>query len=299
MQSTILIFLDGVGIGKSDPKSNPFFKYNFKTFTKLFNSVPHLDNQKLSVNNRYIFPTDAVMGTPKLPQSGTGQTSIFCGVNASKIMERHFGPYPHSKLLPIIREENIFKKFMDRKKKVVFVNAYPKEFFDYIKDGSKRMSVTSLSCRYSNVPLKKKIDLSKGNALSAEIDNSRWVNNLKYKLRIIKPETAAKRLIKIASQHHFTLFEHFHTDFLGHGRESETLEERLKILDRFLLYLFENLPKKINILVCSDHGNLENISIKSHTNNPALTMSAGKNAKYFAERIKNISQIRDAILNLY
>jgi len=299
LQSTILIFLDGVGIGKADANYNPFFKYEFLTFTKLFNSIPHLDNQTISKDNRYIFPTDAIMGVPDLPQSGTGQTSIFCGVNASEIMDRHFGPYPHSKLLPIIKAENIFEKFLNMKKKVVFVNAYPKEFFDYIKDGKKRMSVTSLSCRYSNVHLFKKSDLIKGNALSAEIDNSRWVQKLKYKIRIIKPETAAKRLLKIASQNHFTLFEHFHTDYLGHGRESETLEERLKVLDRFLLYLFEKLPNDFNLIVCSDHGNLEDISIKTHTLNPALTITAGKDAKSLAKRIKNLSQIRDAILELY
>lgn len=299
MQSTILIFLDGVGIGKADANSNPFFKYNFQTFTKLFDAIPHLGNKTISKNNRFIFPTDAIMGMPNLPQSGTGQTSIFCGVNASKILGKHFGPYPHSKLLPIIREENIFKNFLEMKKKVVFVNAYPKIFFDYIKDGSKRMSVTSLSCRYSNVHLLKKTSLIKGNALSAEIDNSRWVQNLKYNIKVVKPETAAKRLLKIASKNHFTLFEHFQTDLLGHGRESETLEERLKVLDRFLLYLFENLPKDYNLIVCSDHGNLEDISIKSHTTNPALTITAGKDAEQLSKKISNISQIRNAILELY
>jgi 2,3-bisphosphoglycerate-independent phosphoglycerate mutase len=299
LHSTILIFLDGVGIGDADPNSNPFFKYEFKTFSQLFGSTPHLKNQKVSNNNRFIFPSDAIMGVPGLPLSGTGQTSIFCGVNASRILGNHFGPFPHSTLLPIIRVQNIFQGFKDKKMKVAFANAYPKVFFDYINSGKKRLSVTSLSCQLSDVPLRTAKELRNGEALSAEIDNDGWVKKLNYNLPIIKPETAAKRLIKLAGQHHFTLFEHFLTDHLGHGRNKETLEDRLSVLDRFLYYMFENLPEDFTLLVCSDHGNLENISIKTHTLNPALTISAGKHAEKLKNRITNLTHIKDAILELY
>lgn len=299
MHSTILIFLDGVGIGKSDPSINPFFKYPFKTFTELFGETPSLEKQKISKDGRFIFPTDAVIEIPDLPQSGTGQTSIFCGVNAARIVGHHFGPFPHSSLVPIIKIQNIFQKFKKIKKKVTFVNAYPKVFFEYIESGKKRLSVTSLSCMLSNVPLNGVTELRKGEALSAEIDNDGWVNKLGYSLPIIKPETAAKRLFKIAAENHFTLFEHFLTDHLGHGRNIETLEERLNVLDQFLYCVIKNVPENFTILICSDHGNLEDISIKSHTTNPALTISVGKYAERLSNRITNLSHIRDAILELY
>lgn len=299
MHSTILIFLDGVGIGKSDPKVNPFFKYGFNTFTDLFGSIPSLENQKLSSGGNFLFPTDALLGVPDLPQSGTGQTSIFCGVNAQRILGHHFGPFPHSTLVPIIKVQNIFESFKKIKKKVTFVNAYPKVFFEYIESGKKRLSVTSLSCQLSNVRLRNATDLRAGNALSAEIDNDGWVNKLGYSLPIIKPETAARRLFKIAKEHHFTLFEHFLTDHLGHGRNIETLEDRLSVLDNFLHYVITNLPENFTLVICSDHGNLEDISIKSHTTNPALTIAAGKYADRLANRITNLSHIKDAILELY
>ncbi len=299
MHSTIVIFLDGVGIGKSDPSINPFFKYGFKTFTQVFNSIPHLENQNISKDGKFIFPSDPLMGVPDLPLSGTGQTSIFCGLNASRVLGKHFGPFPHSMLVPIIREQNIFNCFKNKKKKVVFANAYPKIFFDYIESGKKRLSVTSLSCQLSNVKLKTPADLRSGNALSADIDNDFWVNKLNYNLPIIKPETAARRLFKLASQHHFTLFEYFLTDHLGHGRNKENLKDRLNVLDSFLLYILENLPDNITLLICSDHGNLEDISIKTHTLNPSLTISAGKNAERLKDRITNLSHIKDAILELY
>ncbi|MCB0732194.1 MAG: metalloenzyme [Ignavibacteriae bacterium] len=299
MHSTLIIFLDGVGLGNADPASNPFFKYNFNTFTKLFDSIPHLENQNISKDGRFIFPTDPLMGVPDLPLSGTGQTSIFCGVNASRILGQHFGPFPHSMLIPIIREQNIFKSFKKKKKKVAFANAYPKVFFDYIESGKKRLSVTSLSCQLSKVPLRTAADLRKGNAISAEIDNEVWVNKLGYSLPIIKPETAGKRLLKLASENHFTLFEYFLTDHLGHGRNIDSLEDRLNVLDKFLLYIFENLPDEFTLLICSDHGNLEYISIKTHTLNPSLTISAGKYAEKIKNRITNLSHIKDAILELY
>lgn len=294
-----MIFLDGVGIGEANPLTNPFFKYGFNTFSELFGSIPHLDNLSISKDDKFLFPTDPLMGVPDLPLSGTGQSSIFCGINASRILGNHFGPFPHSSLIPIIREQNIFHAFNRKKMKVTFVNAYPKVFFDYIESGKKRLSVTSLSCQLSKVPLKNATDLRNGKALSAEIDNDGWVNKLGYNLPIIKPETAGKRLLKIVKQNHFTLFEHFHTDHLGHGRNKETIEERLSVLDRFLYYVIKNVPEKCSLLICSDHGNIENTSIKTHTLNPALTITAGEHAEKLKNRITNLSHIKDAILELY
>ena len=299
MHSTLVIFLDGVGIGKSNPSINPFFKYGFKAFSQVFDSIPHLENQKISKDGKFIFPSDPLMGISDLPLSGTGQTSIFCGLNASRVLGKHFGPFPHSMLIPIIREQNIFKCFKRKKKKVAFANAYPKVFFDYIESGKKRRSVTSLSCQLSDVKLKTATDLRSGNALSADIDNDFWVKKLDYNLPVIKPETGARRLIKLAAEHHFTLFEYFLTDHLGHGRNIENLEDRLNVLDDFLLFLLENLPDNFTLLICSDHGNIEDISIKTHTLNPSLTISAGKYAERLKDRITNLSHIKDAILELY
>ncbi len=299
MHSTIMIFIDGLGIGKKDYENNPFFKFGFKTFTEIFGSIPHLENQKLKGENAFLFPVDAIMGVPEIPLSGTGQTSIFCGVNAPKIIGKHFGPYPYSTLVPIIREKNIFREFMKSKKKVTFMNAYPKVFFDYVNSGRRRLSVTTLSCILNGMRLNKISDLRRGRAISAEIDNRRLVERLNYKLAIIKPETAANRLLRIGSQNHFTLFEIFHTDHLGHGRNIEWLEYTTHVLDRFLYHTITNLSKDMTLVVCSDHGNFEDLSIKMHTLNPALGIAAGKNAAFLAQRIKALYQIKPSIMKVY
>ena len=294
-----MIFIDGIGIGKKDYQNNPFFKFGFRTFTEIFGSIPFLENQMLKSENAFVFPVDARMGVSGIPLSGTGQTSIFCGVNAPKIIGKHFGPHPYSTLVPIIREKNILHEFQKLKMKVTFANAYPKVFFDYVNSGRRRLSVTTLSCILNGMRLNKISDLHRGKALSAEIDNRRMVERLNYKLPIIKPETAANRLLKIGSKNHFTLFEIFHTDHLGHGRNIEWLEYTTKVLDRFLYHTITNLPKNMTLIVCSDHGNFEDLSIKMHTLNHAIGITAGKNAEYLSKRIKKLYQIKPSIMKMY
>jgi phosphopentomutase len=299
MNKVILLFIDGVGIGNEDYSANPFFKYGFKTFESLFNTIPSLKNNTLVNDGYYLFPTDARLGVEGLPQSGTGQTSIFCGINAPKFIGQHFGPYPYSTLVPIIKEKNIFKYFLDKNNSVSFVNAYPQLFFDYIDSGRRRLSVTTLSCTLNNMRLNKITDLRRGKAISAEITNEIWKSKLNYNLRRIKPETAARRLLRISEKHQLTVYEYFITDHLGHGRNSESLESTVRILDQFLYTIFTEFNKKdTTIILCSDHGNFEDISVKSHTLNPSLTMSAGRNARDVFDTVKDISEFKQKIIEL-
>ena len=294
-----MIFIDGVGIGKEDYRHNPFFKYKFKTFEKYFGQIPSLKNNTLKGEDTFLFPVDACLGVAGLPQSGTGQTSIFCGVNAPKIIKMHFGPYPYSLLVPVIKEKNIFKHFLHKKKKVMFANAYPKIFFEYIKSGKKRLSATTLMCELNGMRLNGVSDVRKAKALTAEITNERWNEKLGYTLPVISPNTAAKRLLRIAENHSFTLYEYFLSDHIGHGRYAEEFDHLFNIFDNFLFSILKNLDhQKLTLVICSDHGNLEDISVKTHTLNPALMIAAGKNAERIFKSVKNLSQIKNAVIDV-
>jgi hypothetical protein len=295
-----MIFIDGIGIGKEDSSRNPFFKLGFKTFENFFGGIPSLNNPTLRGDKCILFPIDACLGVEGLPQSGTGQTSIFCGVNAPQIIGKHFGPYPYSTLVPILKEKNIFKYFLDRNKKVIFANAYPKIFFEYISSGKKRLSATSLMCILNGMRLNKAADVRNGKALTAEITNERWNKKLGYSLPIISPETAARRLLRISQRNSFTLYEYFLTDHVGHGRYGEEFETIFSSLDRFLFKIFEEMGyENTTLIICSDHGNLEDISISTHTLNPALMIAAGKNAEKIFHRVKDLPQIKDSIINSF
>jgi len=292
-----MIFLDGVGIGNEDYESNPFFKYGFKTFTTLFGDIPILDNQYLDKDGIYLTPVNATLGVEGLPQSGTGQTSIFCGMNAAEYVGKHFGPYPYSTLIPVIKEHNIFADFLSKGLKPFFANAYPKIFFDYIRSGKSRLSVTSLSAKLSGLRLNRTSDVRRGNALTAEITNERWNKKLGYTLPVIRPETAARRLIRAAMKNDFTLYEYFLTDHLGHGRYDGDVETTLLTLDQFLYTVLDEADKtEFTIVICSDHGNFEDLSIKTHTFNPTIFITAGRHAESISAEVKNLTQIKKAIL---
>jgi len=299
MQSTLIIFLDGVGIGEKDPGINPFFKNSFKFFNNIFGQTPHLKNQRLKSVNKFLFPVDACMDIEGLPQSGTGQTSIYCGFNASKEIGKHFGPYPYSTLKPFLEKDNIFQTLHEKGLSVHFANAFPKIFFDYINSGRKRLNVTSLMALYSKIKFFDVDDLLNGNAVSAEITNRRWVEKLNYDIPIISAGEAAMRLLNIASKNNFTLFEYFLTDHIGHGRLASEKDLLLSDLDIFLYTILNNVSDNITLLICSDHGNLENITIKSHTRNPAIGISAGKYAEQLKNRINFLYNIKHAIMELY
>ena len=297
MNPVLMVFIDGVGIGKKDYQFNPFFKYGFKTFETIFDDIPHLNNPRLSKKGSYLFPVDANLGVEGLPQSGTGQVAIFCGFNAPKYVGKHFGPFPYSTTIPVLAEQNIFKAFKDSGSKACFANAYPQIFFDYINSGKSRLSVTSLSCKLTGIKLNDVNDLIQGNALTAEITNERWNKKLKYNLDLISPENAAERLIDITAKNDFTLFEFFLTDHLGHGRIADEFENIYSNLDNFLLSLLLRIQDSdISLIICSDHGNFEDISVKTHTINPALTIAAGKHADKFAREIIDLSQIKPTII---
>ena len=106
-----MVFLDGVGIGKKDYQFNPFFKYGFKSFEKIFGKIPSLEEKKLSAGEIFLFPTDANLGVDGLPQSGTGQASLYCGFNAPKFVGKHFGPYPYSTTIPILKKDSLLTYF--------------------------------------------------------------------------------------------------------------------------------------------------------------------------------------------
>jgi len=297
MNNILMVFLDGVGIGKRDYQFNPFFIYGFKSFEQIFGEIPSLEKMRLVNGQNFLFPTDANLGVKGLPQSGTGQASLFCGFNAPKFAGKHYGPFPFTTTIPILQKDSLLVYYKEKFKSSYFANAYPKVFFDYINSGRSRLSVTSLICRLSGIRLNRVTDVRKGKALTAEITNERWNTRLGYKLKVIKPKTAARRLLRISEKYKFTLYEYYLTDHLGHLRLSNEFEKLFSEVDEFLYTLLNEVDSnKMTLIICSDHGNIEDLSVKTHTRNPSLTITAGKSAKHIAEEVTDISQIKNAII---
>ena len=95
MTRVLMIFLDGVGIGRKDSSVNPLVGAHLPALRKLLGGeVPLLGRRRWSGPRATLLPLDATLGVPGLPQSGTGQTALFTGMNAPKLIGKHFGPFP-------------------------------------------------------------------------------------------------------------------------------------------------------------------------------------------------------------
>ena len=295
---TIFLFLDGVGLGKTDPDINPMFRARLPHLRSLLRGkLPHLGLRRISADHAVAIPLNATLGVEGLPQSGTGQATLFTGFNASKLMGRHVGPYPATTLHPLIEVSNIFRQFKSTGRSVCFANAFPKQFFDYAASGKRRLSVTTLSCRFAGVPLHDAESLGRDESVSADITRARWPELGYPDLPIITPREAGKHLWNITARHSFTLFEYWLTDYAGHGRDMATAVETLERFDGMLGGLLEDFdPKECTLILTSDHGNIEDLSTKSHTRNPVPCILAGRKHRELSSALKTLVHVTPALL---
>jgi 2,3-bisphosphoglycerate-independent phosphoglycerate mutase len=296
-----MLFLDGVGIGKKDAASNPFFSARLPHLRSLLGgSLPSLRSRICRGDHALAVPIDATFRVPGLPQSGTGQTALFTGINAPRVLGRHFGPYAHSLLRPIIREKNIFHQLKNRGKRICFANAYPDQFFHYIASGKTRFTVTTLACQMAGVPLRGPAELKRNDGVSADITRERW-HDLGYPdMPTISPVEAGNHLSALGRSHDFTLFEYFLPDHAGHRQSMEQSVDYLERLDGLLggfLDSFDN--STMTLVITSDHGNVESLDVRTHTRNPVPLIVAGAHRNILARSIKNLAHVTTEILRLY
>jgi 2,3-bisphosphoglycerate-independent phosphoglycerate mutase len=297
----VLLFLDGVGIGKKDATINPFVHARMPTLTTLCGGeLLYTPWKNKSGDQTEIIALNATLGVSGLPQSGTGQTAIFTGVNGAKKFGRHFGPYPPSVLRQEIAEKNIFHRLKAIGKSVVFANAFPQRFFDYIASGNRRLTVTTLSCSLAGVPLLTAKELERDEGISPDFVRAEWLELGHSEVKPITPKTAGKHLARIAARYDFTLLEYWLTDHAGHSQKMAFAVEVLERLDDFLSGFLESFEYGSTLLmIVSDHGNIEDLSTKSHTRNPVPCILVGKQRRQLASRLKNLTHITPAIVRLF
>jgi len=81
-----------------------------------------------------------------------------------------------------------------------------------------------------------------------------------------------------------------------HGAAIEVLERFDEFLSGFL-ELFD--PVTTLLVIVSDHGNIEDLSTKSHTRNRVPCILAGAHRQKLVNRIKNLTHITPAIMRLF
>jgi hypothetical protein len=283
MKHILFLFLDGLGLGAATT-SNPFAHAQWPAFHRLAHGQPwHAPFTDHRASHHVVRSLDATLGVSGLPQSGTGQGTLFTGANCADIVGRHFGPYPHSKTHPVLDEENIFQQLRalpGKPSPVAFANAFPPPFFNASR---RRATVTTHCCRAADVPLRNQSGLADGRAVSADLTNAYWRTQLGLDVPRRTVADAATVLASIAQDHTFTLFEYFLTDKVGHQRVDTPPVELLHDLDQFLDVLLDQLdPDTDTLVLTSDHGNLEETAHTQHTRNPVPLLVYGWAAPFFA-----------------
>ena len=297
----MFLFLDGVGIGAMNPDANPFFRAQLPHMRSILGgALPHTRLSRISVDAGELVPLNSTLGVPGLPQSGTGQAALFTGVNAARKIGKHFGPHPTTTLHPLLQEKNIFRRLKSAGKSVCFVNAFPKQFFEYVNTGTRRLTVTTLSCRYADVPLLGAEELRRNDAVSADLTRSRW-SDLGYpEFHAITPAESGRHLARIALKHDFTLFEFWLTDVAGHSRDMTRAVEVLERFDEFLGGVLEDFDAASTLLILtSDHGNIEDLATKSHTRNPVPCVALGTRHREFLTGVKSLIHITPSIVRMF
>lgn len=291
----IFLFIDGVGLGKEN-KSNPFLQQSFRGFSAMVGDRAFSEKAaELSEENHLFRHVDARLDVEGLPQSGTGQTALFTGENAPKVIDRHFGPFPHSGIKPLLKEQSLFNKAQQGGKSCNFINAYPDIFFEKARKRN-RWSCTTLMTKNADISLNTTKEVKEEKALTAEITQQAWRDQLNIDVPAITPEQAADRLLRQTEEYDLLLHEYYLTDKAGHSREMERASSFLKTYDRFLWHLIDNKPRDLTIVLSSDHGNVEDLSVKTHTLNRVPLFAYGPGARHFSEA-RRITDVTPGILD--
>ncbi|MEI6054743.1 MAG: hypothetical protein WCR55_01680 [Lentisphaerota bacterium] len=274
----IMIMVDGFGIPPEGWGNSVFARFCSSDFIALF------ENNSI--------PLDATLEMAGIPQSATGQTAIFTGLNASKLFGSHLSGFPGPFLKSLLCKSNIFLELIKLNKSVIFANSYARYPLEKIIN-SRFASVTSVMLSTFSEQALNTEDMLNGNAVFHDI--TRRTIAEKFGLSTISPEDGAKHLLNISSKYDFTLFEYFLTDKAGHSRDEAELKITLEELSRFILELTNNLPKDTSLLICSDHGNCEDIGSKQHTINfvPLLLI----NIQTSNCQLRSITDIHNLIIN--
>lgn len=274
----LLFFIDGLGVGAHDPSFNPLATGLFPTLSLTDASTPQANAGAPGL----VGGLDASMGVKGLPQSATGQTAILTGINASVALGHHMSGFPGPTLRKILLEHSILKRLLEAGALPDFANAFGPRFFER-PEAERRMSATTLATLASGRPFRTWEDLLAGRAVVHDLTHWR-MREWGYDLPLRTPEEAGAILARQSepegASRSFTLFEYFETDRAGHAQDRERALRCLTDLDRALQTVLSSVDlSTTTVAVVSDHGNLEDERVGTHTMNPAFFAAWGAGAR--------------------
>jgi 2,3-bisphosphoglycerate-independent phosphoglycerate mutase len=274
--------LDGVGLGDNNPEINPLARACMPNLQGLLNGQSLIAESATFIGERAsLLSLDANLRVDGVPQSASGQATLMTGRNVPLETGEHYGPKPNPIIAEIIKKDNIFKSLTEARKKCALINAYPSRYFDAIGRGKRLYSAIPLAVTSAGLPLFTQDDFFAGRAMSADFTGAGWRAMLGYSdSPLFSPHGSGVKMAELASQHDFSLFEYWASDYAGHGQDMDKAVELLGTFDGMLGGLLETMGDDLLVWVTSDHGNIEDLSTRRHTLNPVPGLLIGdRNAR--------------------
>ena len=245
MTRILALFLDGIGLGEDDPQKNPFAAADMPTILELTGGRRWLAKTGRQHTARAVFiPTDARLGIPGLPQSGTGQASLLTGLNVPQITGRHYGPKPDLQTRRLIAKHSYFKRLVERGKKAQLLTAYPPRLLHDFERGKTLRSSIQQAAYESGQAHFTVDDVRRRQALTAEWTTESWRKHLKIDCAARYSAREAGRLLaRLARNYDFAFHSHWLTDRIGHRGPLARGVELLEMFDQ-VLRRAQNRPQR-------------------------------------------------------
>jgi 2,3-bisphosphoglycerate-independent phosphoglycerate mutase len=285
------IFIDGLGIGTRG-SHNPLalLDADASPFNLFIDEEPELSFDGVLVR------TDSCLGVEGRPQSASGQTTILTGVNAPAALGYHKQGFPIEAMREIINANSIFLQLKRAGvEAVTFANAYTPRFFD---NRPRWVSATTTAVEAAGLPFRTLEDLRAGRAVYQDFTNQLLIES-GFDVSPRTPAEAAQVLANIVAENRFTLYEYFITDRVGHAQDEAAALTVLSNLARFVRETIAHVDlSRTTVILTSDHGNVEDLSIRNHTRNFVPTLAWGAGRETVRRGVRDLSHITPTILEV-
>ena len=294
MIKVVLIFVDGLGLGEDNPETNPCAGKELELLSCFENGGKVIPVPK----GGFLVPTDATLGIEGIPQSATGQTTILTGINAAQLLGKHLKGFPNAVLRQVLKKQSLLKRVSKMGLRPAFINAYGPLFFKLSEKIKWRLSTTTVATLSADIDFYGISDIRERRSIYHDFTNSHLIAR-GFDVPNFSAEDAGMILARMADEADLVLYEYFLTDKAGHSQNMGKASAILTQLERFLHSFLgtANLTKTLVILT-SDHGNVENLSVKTHTRNKVMTLLWGRAADTIKDSIKSITDITPTILHI-
>ena len=256
------LMLDGVGIAPFHDM-HPFNNLQTPTLTRLGISSPKNILEPEFVSH----PVNATLGIEGLPQSGTGQTTLLTGINAAKVMGRHYGPWPGPSLKPFLMQ-GLPWQLTQAGLTIRLVNHYPQRYLEAIQSGKRKLNAIAYAMTQAGATLNHGIPPMLENPEDPSSTTLEQVQNWGREF--------------VRSNANLTIFDAWWSDHLGHHGTLLEAQAHVHRLEAFVTGAIEAREANTLFLVTSDHGNFEDIGVKTHTFAPVPLVAVGHGALEFA-----------------